>query len=787
MTGALILGILFSSIAHPGPQPSLVVLACILTAAWATFLLKKTRLSFVIILIAIMAAGASLHTHQNRQYTENALHSFKNDQYADFYGRISKSPSRGLDADILIMEVEKIGYEDREEKISGNLRVFIPCSQEIQKTRALLVGDKIKVSARMSNIESFRNFNPPASVRTMKIQNIHNKAYSKSPLLVEKLESREKISLARTISLIRQRLQEKIETHFPGEEGKLSEKGAVMEALMLGERDRIPDSLIRTLQKSGLYHLFAISGAHIGIISFLIFSFFKIIRLPTRISYGLLMFFLVFYALLVEGRPSVFRATIMALAFLTGKLIWSQVNLLNTLALSAFILLVLNPMQLYSLGFQLTFMATLCIILFFPKIMKYMPKLPLRTSEIFALSCAAYIGVMPFIAFSFNRITFSSLLLNIAAIPLVGLIMAAGYVFLMTAFAVPFLAGFLADMCGILIQGLVYLSHFPDIVSFVSFRVPTPHILVVVFYFVFLFSFLLPSAIKKQKWISSICFLAISAVLITYPFSPKTEFLSVTLIDVGQGESILVEFPGHQKMLVDGGGFFDDRYDIGEKVVSRFLWNKGIKKLDIIVLTHAHPDHLNGLKSITRNFKIREFWEAVSPIDDPSYSEFKSMIQGKAIHFRAFRGHTRSIEGVMIEVLHPQNNLTETLQAHNDQSIVIRLSFRDIAILLTGDIGENAEREIMESSDLLKSQVFKSPHHGSKSSSSPVFLEAVEPEIIVISVGNQNIYGLPDPMTLERYDSVGAKIFRTDTHGAIEISTNGRDIRLRTSVSLDSR
>jgi competence protein ComEC len=740
--------------------------------------------------MSMIFIGASLYTLHDRSYTTNSLHAFRTDQYADFYGRLYKSPTRGLETDILDIEVDRIRYHNQEGATQGNLRVTIPHSPGNTKIRNLLVDDRIKVSARTSSLESFQNFNRSSSSLYLKIMGIHNKASSKSPLLVEKLAREKRISLARTISLIRRNLQNRIESFFPGEGESLSEAGAVMEALLLGERERMPDSLTRSLQTAGLFHLFAISGAHIGIISFLIFSFFKIIRLPTRFSYGLLMGFLVFYAILVEGRPSVLRATIMTLAYLTGKLIWSQVNFLNTLAFSAFILLLLNPMQLFSLGFQLTFSATLCIVLFFPKIMKYLPRLPLRLSELFALSLTAFIGVMPFIALTFNRITFASLVLNFAAIPLVGLIMAGGYVFLLASFTVPFLAGILADVSGFLIQGLVILSEIPEIIPFTSFRVPTPYILVVVFYFLFLLSFQLPPVIKKQKWISTLGLLVMALILISYPFSDKKKLLTLTFIDVGQGESILVEFPGQKKMLVDGGGLYDDSYDVGEKVVSRFLWNKGIKTIDFMVLTHAHPDHLNGLKSIAGNFKIKEFWEAYTPVEDSSYEELKKSIGDEVIQQKVFRGDSNSISGVRIDVLHPKESDQKVRQVHNDHSIVMRISTGDISFLLTGDIGEDAEREILENIGSLNSQIFKSPHHGSRSSSSASFLEAVEPEIIVISVGKRNFYNLPDPVVLERYNATGAAVLRTDTHGAIEITTNGQAFHVRTSnttISMRSR
>jgi len=188
-------------------------------------------------------------------------------------------------------------------------------------------------------------------------------------------------------------------------EKTVSPSGAVLEALLLGERGRMSESITRSLQDSGLYHLFAISGAHIAIISFLIFSFLKVLKMPERTSYIILLFILVFYAMLVEGRPSIIRAAVMTMTFLIGKLIWKDTNLLNTLSLSAFVLLLFNPFHLFSLGFQMTFAATLSIVLFFPLIVRYMPKLPLNISDILVLSFTAQLGILPITALPLPRLS----------------------------------------------------------------------------------------------------------------------------------------------------------------------------------------------------------------------------------------------------------------------------------------------------------------------------------------------------------------------------------------------
>ena len=783
LASSLASGIFISSL-FPSPFYILIIaFLFFLISSWISFsVLEKTQASFVCILLTTFFLGSALYTYHNNMYEKNSLHTFSSEDYLEFYGHLYKSPSRGQRKDYLYLKIEKIIDQEQEIKIQGRLRVTVPHSEVSPLSSDLYNLDKVRISARLSPSERYRNFNVPPMDMYLKNQNIHKTGYTKSPLLVDRLSSGKKHSPFRIISLLRRKLQLGIERHFSNTQNQiLSPQGAVVEALLLGERGRMNPEYSQSLQHAGIYHLFAISGAHIAIISFLIFSFLKLLRFPNRLNYSCLILFLIFFAFLVEGRPSVLRATIMATAFLVGKLIWRNVNLLNTLSISAFILLFLNPFNLFSIGFQLTFMATLSIILFFPKIVKFLPRLPLRINEIFALSLTAQLGVLPLIALAFNRVTFSSLLLNFAAIPLVGLIMAFGYIFLIFSITFSFIADILSRLIYMLVDTLMAISNIFDPFPSLSYRIPSPPLFVLLGYYLFLAILLVQTKKIKQKLISISAFTLFFALLVTYPFPSHSRALKLTFIDVGQGDSILVEFPGSNKMLVDGGGIPEETFDIGERIVSPFLWRKGIKKIDYLVLTHAHPDHMNGLKAVARNFKIKEYWEAFSPKENESYAELKGLLSNKTISRRMFRGHEENIDGVKIQVLNPKQADPYVLRVHNDHSLVLRIIYGQTSFLLTGDIGKAVEEELEKCYPTLKSQVLKSPHHGSNSSSSEGFLKAVSPQALIISVGRGNRYNLPDQAVLDRYEESGLNVYRTDQVGAVEISSDGKRIIVRTA------
>lgn len=783
----LAVGILFSSLVLL-PLPLLLFLLLLsLSTAWIFFISRKYKFAFYLILLTTFLFGFSLYRLTDRNYENNSLHQLQASGYVDFYGTLYRSPSQGKDSDTLFLNVEKIFHQKQELAIQGRLQVTVARPYQPSNPLHLLVRDKIKVSAQISSSRGFQNFNPGFLERLQKNRKIHNRAYSKSPLLIKKISSGSTLSPIRQIAKFKYSLIRNIEKFFPAVDNSLtvSPQGAVLEALLLGDRGRMDESMSRALQDAGIFHLFAISGAHIAIISFILFFFFRLLRISTRSSYIMLMFILIVYAFLVEGRPSILRATTMTLIFLLGKLIWKETTLFNTISISAFALLCINPFSLFNAGFQLTYAATLSIVIFYPKFIKYLPKWPLRISEIFALSAASQIGVLPIMAKTFNRITFSSLFLNFAALPLVALIMISGYLFLFFSFISPVIANYLVQAVNFLINLLLSISHIFDSFSFLSFRIPTPHAATIAGYFLFLFILLLPWKKKKIRRMAFAGFLVFLAVLITYPFPSTSKYLKVTFIDVGQGDSILVEFPGQKKMLIDGGGFFSGDFDIGERVLSPFLWKKGIKTIDYLVLTHPHPDHLNGLISVARNFKVRQFWESLSPVENHFYEELQRNLAPSILKKRMFRTSSHLINGTTIDILHPKDSRLRLPFSSNENelSMVLRLSYGRTSFLLTGDIGLEAEQDILENMKLIKSNILKSPHHGSLSSSSEEFLSAVNPSIIIICVGENNRYNFPNPIILQRYKEQGATIYRTDTHGAIEITSDGQKFSIKTALN----
>jgi competence protein ComEC len=272
--------------------------------------------------------------------------------------------------------------------------------------------------------------------------------------------------------------------------------------------------------------------------------------------------------------------------------------------------------------------------------------------------------------------------------------------------------------------------------------------------------------------------------LYLYVKDKGTKNLIVTAIDVGQGSSVLVRLPGGKKMLVDGGGMYDNSFDIGKYVVAPFLWYERIRDIDIVVLTHPHPDHLNGLIYILSNFNIKEVWTNGETAEGDTYRDFMRIASEKNMTHRLMSekvGDIR-IDNVTISILNPTgtiastNDLPRRFDKTNNDAIVIKVAMGNVSVLLPADISEPSEMRIIDAHRDIGSQVLFAPHHGGFTSSTVPFLNKVRPKIAVISCGRDNVYNDPHPDVLKRYFRLGTKVLRTDMNGSINITTDGSDV-----------
>ena len=562
---------------------------------------------------------------------------------------------------------------------------------------------------------------------------------------------------------------------------------AIVTAIVIGDRAGLDDDLERRLQEAGVYHVIAISGGNIAILAGLTLAGFRIAGLLGPAAMLAAMVSLIAYAGVVEGGASVSRATVMAVTYFAGRAVDLRGPPGNTLAVAAALLAAAQPLAVADPAFLLTFGATAAIVAVLAhRADPRRSRLATAATIIFTSSLAAEIALIPVSAWFFSRVTFAGLALNFAAIPLMAVAQIAGMA-VVAAFAVfaP-AAGAIGWLAHAAAYGLVYSAALVDWAPALTWRVAPPHWLAIAFYYGGLVvAWCVPATSIVRRAAASLTFM--SAVWILWEparvFSTNGDgSLHVTFMDVGQGDATLVRFPRGSTLLVDAGGLPSPAsFDIGDRVVGAVLRSFRLRRLDTAAVTHGDTDHVGGLRSVIRDFRPRDVWEGIPVPRSPALGALRrEAVAGKARWSSVQAGDRVEIDDVDVLVHHPALADWERQDVRNDDSIVLEIRWRDISIVLPGDIGRQVEQAIAPRFGPAGIRILKVPHHGSLSSSSRTFLEDLAPRVAIVSAGRNNAFGHPAPDVLKRYHEIGAQIFRTDQDGAVMVDTDGYSVHLRT-------
>jgi competence protein ComEC len=681
-------------------------------------------------------------------------------------------------------------------------------------------GDFIRFHSRINSITTFQNPGGFDYKRYLNRQGIFvsGSVANRSDIILLRRNSAGTLTFF--IESFRDRLRQIITQHAG------SPSREILTAMTLGDSGQVPIETRDIFAKTGTSHILAISGLHIGIVAsagfFLIFWLMKsseylMLRFNLFIAASLGAFVLVvFYAFIAGMGTTVLRATIMAGAVLAALLVGRQRDLYNTLFLAALIVLMISPESLFHISFQLSFSAVFGILYIVPKFSEIPLPSPLSATHflqtaarrffIFILvSSAATISTLPIIAFYFNRVSFITLIANCIAVPVLGfLTLALVMLFIFSSLFSTSLAGCFVKFAGVAADAAVGALSGLARLEWSSMAVVRPSILEIILYYILIY--LIVQAISpdtknnlRRLWTHHRGLLKIMLVLILMfltidvaYYHLKDRFsrdMNITAIDVGQGSSTLVQFPRGITMLIDGGGFHDSSFDMGMSVIAPFLYAKRIRKIDIVVLTHPHPDHLQGLIHIVKNFHVREVWSTGLKADHDLYRFWEKALSESRIPVKHFSSLSpaETVSGAQIEFIwpHPPEYPTDRYGSNdetNDASLVFKITYRQNSFLFTGDISDQVEALLIADNRNLKSDILFVPHHGSVHSSSSDFIRAVSCRWAIVSAGRKNIFRHPHPLVLSRYASLGVDIYRTDQHGAIFIATDGRNVTIKPRV-----
>jgi competence protein ComEC len=450
-----------------------------------------------------------------------------------------------------------------------------------------------------------------------------------------------------------------------------------------------------------------------------------------------------------------------------------------------------------------------------------------NTAALLITSACIQVTMLPLMAVYFNRAVPVGILLNVASGLLTAAIVLGSSAALIMVPISQLLASKLSAAVSlahdILVNSVEPFSH----IRYATFRIPHfegPGTIVYLVHFILIAMLavlidgwrpvdnILPARVSSgvpapamKRAVLVLAALLASSIIAMRPFSqPPRGRLLVHFLDVGQGDSSLVIFPGGTTMLVDGGGdlgldcgpgddnqqepldadFGDDSRGVGEVAVSRFLWSLGLTRIDYVLATHSDRDHIGGLLSVIENFEVGQVVFGPIPASDPAFEALRRAAQRERVPIGSVSAGDRfQIEGVRMEILWPPRPANPKQITENNDSVVLRLCHGSVAIMLTGDIELEAERGLIESRAELRADVLKVPHHGSRNSSWPQFIDLVKPKLAIVSAGERNRFGHPHRETIERYLSCGAQMLQTYSHGTVTIESDGVDIKVRTHTS----
>lgn len=810
---SLIAGIMAGSYFTFSPNTLLISAALILVLIFTSIREKWLTAGLLLVICFIFLLGF-FNIQKQFYFPKDNLNilSYINQGKISVEGMVIESPVTYQDKDVLIVRCVRIIKDKSYIQTAGIIRLAIPPELNFR------YGDFVRFQ---SNLKKIQNFNNPGRFnyeRYMNLQGIYVSGFVNDSSEIILIRKNTAGSIRLKLESFRNYLKQIINKN------SISPEKEIIEAMTLGNQNEIPADIMENFSKTGTSHILSISGLHIGMVAG---TFFLIIFLLLKSSEYLMLRFNIIkiaaataflmvltYALIAGMGVTVMRSALMAFIFLIALLSGKQKDFYNTLAIAGLVILAISPEALFDISFQLSFMSVWAIIYIVPRfsiisseIFSAFPALIqsiIRYVYLSAVVCiAATIGTLPLIIYYFDRVSLVTIIANMIAVPLLGTLTLAVSMFFILFSFYPSISGYFVQLASFLTQISISFINRLAALSWSSISVTKPNIIEIVFFY-FLIFFIIqfiderkkkstnnkysPLRFAALKYLSVIIVLFFATDITYLTFRDKfSSDLKVTIIDVGQGYSTLLQFPGGENMLIDGGGFAKGSFNVGKGVITPFLYHERIGQIDTAVLSHPHPDHLLGLIYILNNFAVRQIWKSNLDVDSITYPEWEKAIKLNKINvwMLSSKSPENISNGVAVKILWPPDYSRKDRNSFsydevNDSSLVLKITFGKISFLFPGDISTEIEKQLIKSGADLKSDVLIVPHHGSNHSSSAEFIKAVSCRYAIVSAGKSNVFKHPHPSVLQRFKEAGAEIFRTDQDGAINFTTNGDNLHINT-------
>jgi competence protein ComEC len=677
----------------------------------------------------------------------------------------------GKIATIPVIEGDRLSFEfttNRNESVVVFYR--IKTNEQKSELKKLLYGMKCSLSGELKEPGGKRNFSD-----FNYNQFLHNKnifwVFTPKEFLIERCVNEDNNFLTR-LYRFKQNQITMIQQHFPE-----NIVGMVI-ALVFGDKNDVPDQLIKMYQQQGLIHLLAISGLHVSlIIGILFYLFIRIGLTRERAATILIVFFIPIYILLTGASPSIIRAGLMTILILGSYRLKLRIHPLDIISSACVIQLLLDPYIIYNIGFQFSYLISFTLIVSSKKILNSLHR-PLHLTLI--ITSISQLISLPLVLWNNYEISLFSIILNILFIPLISFIilpLSLLSVLLLNiniGLAMPF-----TQVIKVIINIAHELLFFITKLNIGNLIFGKPKILVVLLLYFAIFYLLLAWEQKRSLLKPTLVILVILLFQWIHPYFNSNA--KVTFIDVGQGDSILIELPFRKGVyLIDTGGKVEQKlkkwqegrpeFDPGEDIVVPFLKANGIRQISGLILTHGDIDHTGGAFAVVREIKVNNIISSRTPKTEQHILKLIKESKNKVLSIKYLRrGQSWEIENQYFYVLHPKIGENISYKNENDQSLVILAKLYNIPILLTGDLENRGEAALIKAYPNLRASILKVGHHGSKTSTNSPLLNTVQPKVAIISVGKFNRFGHPHQSVLKRLAETNVKILRTDELGAIKL------------------
>ncbi|MBU0729490.1 MAG: DNA internalization-related competence protein ComEC/Rec2 [Proteobacteria bacterium] len=786
-------GIAFSALDLPPSNPSALLLIATISTLTVLNYRKNSKFCYLLTIALFFLIGIIRTNYSFPQQPCHIANLVTTKADASIYGTLLKMPSHSGGNTQLIMAVEQ--YIDARQTLptTGKVKLTVKGTELID----IIPGEKFLARATLSPIT---NYQTPGSFDYKKFlenKSIFTRGWLSTSTQIMKVHQLSSESRFTSLYYASERLRLKYRNIL--DRSLDPETSSLFKALLIGDRGTLQQEVLENFKAAGCIHMLAISGMHIGILAFFFTttllwimkrSTWILLHLPTmKIAAILTIPVLIAYALIAGFNTPVLRALIMSAVFLVAMLFDRQWDLLNNIAIAAFIILILNPLELHTVSFQLSFAAVTAISCIFPRIQKiihtnkntahkanFVQKLQQWTTTSLIVSIAATLGTAPLLIFYFNRFSLISPISTLVVTPLLcfwGLIPGL--------FALS-ISSFFPEMTVLLLKFGAIGLHLAERLIAVLASLPlntlwfsTPSWMEIVSYYLLCASILLWS----RRKIAKITFFISLSILILVPLKNQIErrFSSDTIVsflDVGQGSSAVLELPGGDIFLIDGGGQQTENFNVGESVIAPFLWKKRITSIDGLIITHPHADHFNGLPFIINRFNPQNVWINGERTTDRYYNDLLAIIEHnqsatKIPEPREILYSSRDTTLQCISDFHLRN--TESVKKWpNNRSLVLRLSHGNFSFLFPGDIEINEENDLVANHTNLKTDILLAAHHGSATSNSLAFFEKISPKYVITSSGKNQPSKYPAPEVRERLESLGITTFTTAQNGAVSFN-----------------